>query len=73
VLTYQRPILCEHTTLELFTGVRRVLKFAQIYAEDNSYVVQHPKLEEIITAEYTLHPVIIEVNDLREFSLRMQF
>ncbi len=68
MLTYQRPILCERTTLELFTGVRRVLKFAQIFAEDNSYVVQHPKLEEIITAEYTLDSVIMEVNDLREFS-----
>lgn len=68
VLTYQRPILCEHTTLELFTRVRRVLKFSQIYAKDNGYVLQHSNLEEIITAEYTLHSVMIEVNDLREFS-----
>ncbi len=68
VLTYQSPILCEHTTLELFTRVRRVLKFPQIYAQDNSYDLQHSKLEEIITAEYTLHSVMFEVNDLREFS-----
>jgi hypothetical protein len=31
--------------------------------------LQHSNLEEIITAaEYTLHSVMIEVNDLREFS-----
>jgi hypothetical protein len=68
VLIYQRPILCEHTTLELFTRVRRVLKCSQIYAKDNSYVLQHSNLEEILTAEYTSAFSNDEVNELREFS-----